>query len=275
MRVLTRLRRRLTKVEMARPYVVRVDPSPELHGLLAVVTGGSGAIGRAISLRLALSGAAVHVVGRSTARLDAVVAEIRGHGGTAHVARVDLEDDEAVARFFASLPRVDILVNCAGGSARGEHAPVWDQSLEVVDRILAVNLRGAISCVRAATPKMIDQRSGRIISVGSIIGSAGKAGFADYAAAKAGLTGYMRSAAIELGPYGVTVNLVSPGIVPRGQPTQDELERVKGTNVLGAVGHEEDVAEAVGFLASPRARFITGQELAVDGGRSLGLRGDD
>ena len=260
---------------MARPYEVRVDPSPELHGLLAVVTGGSGAIGRAISLRLALSGAAVHVVGRSTARLDAVVAEIRGHGGTAHVARVDLEDDEAVARFFASLPRVDILVNCAGGSARGEHAPVWDQSLEVVDRILAVNLRGAISCVRAATPKMIDQRSGRIISVGSIIGSAGKAGFADYAAAKAGLTGYMRSAAIELGPYGVTVNLVSPGIVPRGQPTQDELERVKGTNVLGAVGHEEDVAEAVGFLASPRARFITGQELAVDGGRSLGLRGDD
>ena len=85
----------------------------------------------------------------------------------------------------------------------------------------------------------------------------------------------MKSAAIELGPYGVTVNLVSPGIVPRGQPTQDELERVKRTNVLGAIGHEEDVAEAVGFLASPRARFITGQELAVDGGRSLGLRGDD
>ena len=141
---------------MARPYVVRVDPPPELHGLLAVVTGGSGAIGRAISLRLALSGAEVHVLGRSTARLDAVVDEIREHGGTAHAAQVDLEDDEAVARFFASLPTVDILVNCAGGSARGEHAPVWDQSLDVVDRILAVNLRGAISCVRAAAPKMID-----------------------------------------------------------------------------------------------------------------------
>ena len=274
-RVLTRLKRRLTKVEMARPYVVRVDPSPELHGMVAVVTGGSGAIGRAISLRLALSGAEVHVLGRSTARLDAVVAEIREHGGTAQVAQVDLEDDEAVARFFASLPRVDILVNCAGGSSRGEHAPVWNQSLDVVDRILAVNLRAAISCVRAATPKMIEQSSGRIISVGSIIGNSGKARFADYAAAKAGLTGYMKSAAIELGPYGVTVNLVSPGIVPRGQPTQDELERVKRTNVLGAVGHEEDVAEAVGFLASVRARFITGQELAVDGGRSLGLRGDD
>ena len=86
-RVLTRLRRRLTKVEMARPYVVRVDPSPELHGMLAVVTGGSGAIGRAISLRLALSGAEVHVLGRSTARLDAVVGEIREHGGTAHARR--------------------------------------------------------------------------------------------------------------------------------------------------------------------------------------------
>jgi 3-oxoacyl-[acyl-carrier protein] reductase len=260
---------------MARPYVVRLDSPPELEGMVAVVTGGSGSIGRAISLRLAISGAEVHVLGRSTARLDEVVGEIRELGGTAHAAQVDLEDDEAVTRFFASLPTVDILVNCAGGSARGEHAPVWEQSLEVVDRILSVNLRAAVSCVRAATPKMIAQRSGRIISVGSVIGSTGKARFADYAAAKAGLTGYMKSAAIELGPFGVTVNLVSPGIVPRGRPTQDELERVKRTNVLGAIGREEDVAEAVGFLASPRAWFITGQELAVDGGRSLGLRGDD
>jgi 3-oxoacyl-[acyl-carrier protein] reductase len=274
-RVLSRIGRRPTKVEMARPYMVRLDPPPELDGLLAVVTGGSGAIGRAISLRLAISGAEVHVLGRSTARLDEVVGEIRELGGTAHAAQVDLEDDEAVARFFASLPTVDILVNCAGGSARGDHAPVWEQSLEVVDRIFSVNLRAAISCVRAATPRMIAQRSGRIISVGSVIGSTGKARFADYAAAKAGLTGYMKSAAIELGPFGVTVNLVSPGIVPRGRPTQDELERVKRTNVLGAIGREEDVAEAVGFLASPRAWFITGQELAVDGGRSLGLRGDD
>ena len=179
-----------------------------------------------------------------------------------------------MTRFFASLPTVDILVNCAGGSARGEAAPVWDQSLEVIDRMLSVNLRAAISSVRAAAPKMMAQGSGRIISVGSIIGSAGKARFADYAAAKAGLTGYMKSAAIELGPFGITVNLVSPGIVPRGRPTQGELERLKETNVLGAVGHEEDVAEAVGFLASPRARFITGHELVVDGGRSLGLRGD-
>lgn len=260
---------------MARPYVVRLDPPPELDGLLAVVTGGSGTIGRAISLRLAINGAEVYVLGRSTARLDDVVGEIREHGGTAHAAQVDLADDEAVKRFFASLPKVDILVNCAGGSARGEHAPVWDQSLEVVDRILSVNLRTAVSCVRAATPKMTSQRSGRIISIGSIIGSTGKARFADYAAAKGGLTAYMKSAAIELGQYGVTVNLVSPGIVPRGQPSQDELERVRRTNVLRAIGHEEDVAEAVGFLASPRARFITGQELAVDGGRSLGLRGDD
>jgi 3-oxoacyl-[acyl-carrier protein] reductase len=274
-RVRSRFGTKPTKVEMARPYVIRLDPPPELDGLVAVVTGGSGAIGRAISLRLAINGAEVHVLGRSAEKLEAVVHEIRGHGGTAQIAQVDLGDDEAVTTYFASLSRVDILVNCAGGSARGEHAPVWDQSLEVVDRIISANLRGAISCVRAASPKMIAQRSGRIISVGSVIGGAGKARFADYAAAKAGLTGYMRSAAIELGPYGVTVNLVSPGIVPRGQPTEDELERMKQTNVLGALGREEDVAEAVGFLASPRARFITGQELAVDGGRSLGLRGDD
>jgi 3-oxoacyl-[acyl-carrier protein] reductase len=259
---------------MARPYVVRLDQPPELDGMVAVVTGGSGAIGRAISLRLAISGAEVYVLGRSAERLNAVVSEIRDHGGTSHAVQVDLDDDEAVTRFFASLQTVDILVNCAGGSARSAHAPVWDQTLEVVDRILSANLRAAISCVRAAAPKMIAQRSGRIISVGSIIGGAGKGRFADYAAAKAGLTGYMKSAAIELGPFGVTVNLVSPGIVQRGQQTEDELERVRRTNVLGDIGREEDIAEAVGFLASPRARFITGQELAVDGGRSLGLRGD-
>ena len=261
-------------MEMARPYVVRVDSPPELDGLCAVVTGGSGAIGRAISLRLALSGAEVYVLGRQTQRLDAVVSEVRRHGGTAHSVQVDLEDDAAVATFFASLPTVDILVNSAGGSARGEHAALWDQSFEVIDRILSVNLRAAISSVRAVAPKMIAHGSGRIISVGSIIGTAGKAHFADYAAAKAGLTGYMKSAAIELGPHGITVNVVSPGIVPRGRQTGDELARVKKTNVLGAIGHEEDVAEAVGFLASPGARFITGHELVVDGGRSLGLRGD-
>jgi 3-oxoacyl-[acyl-carrier protein] reductase len=85
----------------------------------------------------------------------------------------------------------------------------------------------------------------------------------------------MKSAAIELGQFGVTVNVVSPGIVPRGRLTHDEVDRLTKTNVLGAIGHEEDIAEAVGFLVSPRAGFITGQELAVDGGRSLGLRGDD
>lgn len=273
-RVLAKLGMQPARVEMARPYVVRVDSPPELAGMRAVVTGGSGAIGRAISLRLALSGAEVHVLGRTPATLDAVVTEVRDHGGTAFAAPVDLQDDEAVTGFFASLPAVHILVNCAGGSARGEHAALWDQSPEVIDRILSVNLRAAISSVQAVAPKMIAQRSGRIISVGSIIAGGGKANFADYAAAKAGLAGYMRSAAIEMGRFGVTVNLVSPGIVPRGRVTAAELDRIKQTNVLGAIGHEEDVAEAVGFLASPRARFITGHELVVDGGRSLGLRGD-
>ena len=273
-RVLARVRRPPARVEMARPYVVRVDGPPELTGMRAVVSGGSGAIGRAISFRLAASGAEVYVLGRDLPRLEAVVEEIRAGGGAAHAAQVDLLDDTAVTGFFASLAAVDILVNCAGGSARGDHAPVWEQSLHVIDRILSVNLRAAMACVRAVAPKMIAQGSGRIISVGSIIAGAGKAGFADYAAAKAGLTGYMKSAAIELGPFGVTVNVVSPGIVPRGRLTPDEVDRLTRTNVLGAVGREEDVAEAVGFLASPRAGFITGQELAVDGGRSLGLRGD-
>ena len=193
--------------------------------------------------------------------------------GTAHVAQVDVEDDEAVTTFFASLPTVDILVNWrveahATNTPRCGTNPSRSSTASSPSICGGDLLRPRSEPEDDRTPIWSD-RQRRIDHRDH-----GKARFADYAAAKAGLTGYMKSAAIELGPYGVTVNVVSPGIVPRGRPTRDELERLKRTNVLGAIGREEDVAEAVGFLASPRAAFITGQELVVDGGRSLGLRGD-
>lgn len=268
-------KRRLTKVEMARPFVLALDrEARQLVGKIAIVTGASGAIGRAIVLRLASEGATVHALGRSKDKLRAVVDEVAANGGKAIAVSIDLEDDAAITAFISGLDRVDVLINCAGGSARGEYAPVWEQSLDVIDRILRVNMRAAIACTNAAARKMVAQRSGRIVSVGSVIGGHGKAKFADYSASKGGLHAYMLSAAIELGEYGVTVNTVSPGIVPRGTPTVEELDRIRRTNVLRQICHEEDIAEAVCFLSGPRAGFITGQNLAVDGGRSLGLRGD-
>ncbi len=273
--ILRPFRERLTRVVMSRPYELRVAEPGSLAGTTAVVTGGSGTIGRAIVLHLAAHGAHVHAIGRDAQKLSDVARDAEKVGGTCTTARVDLADDDEITAFFAGLGRIDILVNCAGGSSRGQNGPVWTIPLSVIDRVLAINLRAAIACTRAASAAMIAQHAGRIINVGSVIAHHGKAGFADYAAAKAGLVGYSRSAAIELGPHGVTVNCVSPGIVLRGEPTLEEIERVRETNVLHRMGRAEDVAQAVVFLAGPGAAFITGQDLTVDGGRSLGLRGDD
>ncbi|MBA8921002.1 SDR family NAD(P)-dependent oxidoreductase [Nesterenkonia jeotgali] len=275
-RITSPIKRRLTKVSMARVYEVNVSPNRrELDGKVALVTGATGTIGRAIILRLVLEGATVIGIGRSLEKLNSLSDEVSSLGGTFTPMQVDLEDDAALSVALYSVARIDILVNCAGGSTRSEHAPVWEQSLDVVDRILRINLRAAITCTRAVAAKMVDQGYGRIISIGSIIGDHGKARFSEYAASKAGLRGYMKSAAIELGAHGITANLVSPGIVPRGARSHDELARIRETNVMGAICSEEDIAEAVLFFASDRSSFITGQDLAVDGGRSLGLRGDD
>lgn len=246
-----------------------------LSGKVALVTGGGGAIGRAISMRLAADGAEVHVLGRNAARLGAVVSEIREHGGEALCGAIDITRAHEFSEYVAGLATVDILVSNAGGSSRDQNAPFWRQSVEVIDDVLNVNLRSSILCAAAASRTMVrDGTGGRIILIGSTVGAGGKANFSDYAAAKAGLVGFTRSAAIELGPHGVCVNCVSPGIVPRGALTQRELETVHRKGVLPREGKPEDVAELVAFLASERAGFITGQEIIIDGGRSLGLRGD-
>lgn len=270
--VLEPVKKKLTKVQLARPYIVDTADGRGPHeGKIAVVTGASGAIGRAIALRLSYGGAEVFALGRNKQKLEAVLAEAPN---TMHAVVVDLEDDVQVRRFFDELPRADILVNCAGGSSRGKNAPTHEQTLEVVDWILRVNLRGAIACTQAASRRMVAQGSGKIISIGSVIGAHGKANFADYAAAKAGLTGFMKSAAMELGAHGIAVNIVSPGIVQRGEPTQEKLEQIASTNVMNSFGREEDISELVSFLASRHGDFITGVDIPVDGGRSLGLRGD-
>jgi 3-oxoacyl-[acyl-carrier protein] reductase len=257
---------------------IRLVSGEGLNGQVALVTGGSGAIGRSICGQLAAEGATVIVCGTSETRMAEVVAEIAGFGGKAQPQKLNVSSEPdivaTIAAIVAQHGRVDILVNCAGGSARENHATIADQRTEIIDDILAVNLRGVILTTREALKAMVPAGYGRIVNISSIIGDHGKAGFSEYAAAKAGVNGFTRSVAMEVAKYGITVNCVSPGIIHRGAVTEAVRARVSKTNWMGTTGKSEDIATLVSHLASSYGSFITGQNFAVDGGRSLGLKGD-
>lgn len=264
----------LPRTATTRSYVLGApDPKP-LAGKIAVVTGGSGALGRAIVHRLAVEGAKVYALGRNRDKLAEIVTEASALGGDVHGASVDLADEAALEAFFAGLPGLDILVCSAGGSERRANAPIWEQSMAVIDEVLGSNLHATIATVAVASRRMVAGKSGRIVCLSSVIGDHGKANFSGYAAAKAGITGFARSAALELGAHGVRINVVSPGQIPRGELEATQVVWQRSSNVLGEIGAHEDVAEAVAFLVGDGGRFITGHNLVVDGGRSLGLRGE-
>lgn len=267
-----------SSVQVAVPYEIRLTTPDRLKGQVAIITGGSGAIGRSICCQLAAEGATVYVCGMSEGKISAVISEIAGLGGNAHARKLDVSSEAAIVATISEVAerhgRIDILVNCAGGSARDDHAAIIDQETSVIDNILNINLRGAILCVREAAKLMTRAGYGRIINISSIIGDRGKANFAEYAASKAGIIAFTKSIAMELGKSGITANCVSPGIVQRGEITGADLERLKATNWLGTYGKPEDIAAMVSYLASEQASFITGQNFIVDGGRSLGLKGD-
>ncbi|MCC8016813.1 MAG: SDR family oxidoreductase, partial [Clostridiales bacterium] len=241
-------------------------------------TGGSGAIGRAICFNLAASGAVVYVSGRTENSILSVVNEIREAGLKAEPLIMDVSDADSVEKAFSQCfedKPLHILVNCAGGGSRTQMLPLSEQSVEVIDSVLNTNLRGAMLCTRKAAQHMIaGKRGGRIIIISSAVASGGKAKYSEYAAAKSGDIGFMKSMALELGQYGITVNCVSPGFIQRGEYNEDTVKYLKSTNCLHSVGTLEDVANAVLFIASDEAGFITGQNLGVDGGRTLGLYGD-
>jgi 3-oxoacyl-[acyl-carrier protein] reductase len=241
----------------------------DLSGKIAVVTGASRGIGRAIAQTLAARGA--HVVAAARAENAAeTVALIEQSGGHAERATVDVTDDASVGALIAETVsrhgRIDILVNNAGIARdqlmlRMKRAD-WDE-------VIATNLTSAFTAVQVALKPMLKQRSGRIISVSSVVGQSGNAGQANYAASKAGLIGFSKAVAREVASRGITVNVVAPGLVATDMTTAITARAQEDWSAqipLGRIGTPQDVAAAVCFLASDEASYITGQVLAVNGG---------
>lgn len=271
------LRSHYSSFKVSRPYIIKVDEHDELKGKVAVITGGSGAIGRACAFRLAAEGAKVYVCGSRPTSAQPVVDEILSARKLAIATQLNVIDSDAIRDTFSKIAKennghIDILVNSAGGSARSKANNVVDQDIEVFDELLNINLRGAMICAKEAAKYMITNKYGRIINITSVIGLQGKAGFSEYAASKGGSIAFVKSLAQELGCYGITVNGVAPGIVQRGEVTMDAIERLGKTNWMGTYGKPEDISAVVNFLCKEEASFITGQNIAVDGGRSLGLK---
>jgi 3-oxoacyl-[acyl-carrier protein] reductase len=237
---------------------------------VAVVTGAGRGIGRAIALAFANAGAHVVSVSRTVENSEKVAGEVRSIGRRAWACAVDVADPKAVAaaseRILEDTGRVDILVNNAGVTRDGL---LMRMSNEDWDTVLNTNLKGAFSFTKAFTRAFLKQRSGRILNISSIIGLIGNAGQCNYAASKAALIGFTKSAARELGSRGITVNAIAPGFIETDMTAALDdktraglLERIP----LNALGKPEDIAQAALFLAGPGGRYVTGQVLTVDGG---------
>jgi len=243
-----------------------------LQGRVALVTGASRGIGRAVSLALAARGATVVVAARGD-HAAAVADEIRASQGLAEAVELDVTDPRTVEAVTAGLlsryGRVDILVNNAG-IARDQL--LVRMKREDWDAVLSTNLTAAFTCVQAVLKPMIKQRSGRIVNITSVVGQAGNPGQANYAASKAGLIGFTKALALEVASRGITVNAVAPGLIDTdmtramaGGAQEDWASRIP----LKRLGTPDDVARAVVFLASDEASYITGHVLAVNGGMHM------
>ena len=246
----------------------------ELKGKVAIVTGGTRGIGRAIVLDLAANGADVALNYHKSAELAMELAEtVRGMGCRALAVQADVssfDDAQAmVQKVLDEFGRLDILVNNAGMNWDGV---IWKMTEEQWDRIIGVDLKGTFNYTRAVAPIFRQQGSGKIVNITSINGLRGKFGQTNYSAAKAGVIGFTKACARELGPCNVNVNAVAPGLIET-EMVQAAPEKVRqmalAEIVLGRLGQPEDVAHLVTFLCSEKARHITGQVIQVDGGQYI------
>jgi 3-oxoacyl-[acyl-carrier protein] reductase len=242
-----------------------------LKDKVALVTGGSRGIGRAVSLRLAKDGA--HVVvnyARNEKAAEETLQKILEQGGSGEIAPFDVSDyrsvQQAVGAIVKKKGRLDILVNNAGISADGLIAMMKEEDW---DRVIANNLKGVFNCCRAVVRQMIRQHGGRIVNISSIVAATGNAGQVNYSASKAGIEGFTKSMARELGARNICVNAVAPGFIETDMTAflkEEEREKVRSGIPLERLGTPEDVAGVVRFLVSDDAGYVTGQILHVNGG---------
>jgi len=264
-----------------------MSATPELAGQVAIVTGAGSGVGHAIALGLAAEGVDLLLVGRNAETMGALAAEARALGCRVVTGGHDLTAPAEVAAMVEAARgafgnRIDILVNAAGGTG-GVTAPAWEIAPAEFEAIIALNLTASFLTMAAVMPLMIARRHGRIVNIGGTFGLRGRAGRAAYSAAKWGLRGLTKSAALDAGRHGITVNCVCPGLIqgPRLDEAAADLSRREGIDddaarhrlaeayALHRISTPEDVANMVVFLASDRARQITGQDLSVDGGWAL------
>lgn len=242
--------------------------------MVAVITGAGKGIGRAIALRLAKNGYKIAVCyNNSKEKAEKVAESIIAAGGNARTFQIDIADSQNVNSVIAdienSFGEIAVLVNNAGIAEQSLFTDITD---EMWRKMFDTNLSGAFYCARAVLPFMIHRKKGKIINIASIWGETGGSCEVHYSAAKAGVIGMTKALAREVGPSGITVNCVSPGVILTDMTShfdEDTMNTLKDETPLGRIGTPEDVSGAVAFLASADADFITGQDIAVNGGMNI------
>ena len=264
-------------------YFLEYSDSKSFEGKVVLVTGGTGAIGSAICYELAAMGAKVGICGRSKQKIESTIKMIEE--GSRDVVKnlipvvLDVNDDgqieSSIKDFSSSQGHIDVLINNAGGQPGrvGKHSGhLYEQAIDQIDLVLNTNLRGAILCSRVVCEIMANQKYGHIISMGSVIGMGGKAGYCEYAASKAGIIGFTKSLALEMAEYNVRINCISPGNINQVPFDEGSDNLYSKLNPMHRAGFTKEIADTVVFLM--KNEFVNGQNIVVDGGRSIGLYGD-